>query len=158
MHDDSGLTLAEAKPADDATRGKVLEELRKLPAWAELQKEYEAQKGAGDPAKWDEAKGQKPQIFVMELPGGLSLVTASVTAGEGCGAFGATLSAAWELKGGKLTLVRDADGQELIPLSAGDLDGDGRPEILLDEGVLRSSGTRYDRWDRLAIPFLDCGC
>ncbi|HSN99234.1 MAG TPA: hypothetical protein VLS89_13155 [Candidatus Nanopelagicales bacterium] len=152
------LAVVEAKAADDATREKVMAELRKLPTWAEIQKDYEGQKAGGDAAQWDGYQDAKPTVLVMELPGGVSLVTASVTAGAGCGGFGATLSAAWELKDGKLTLVRDPDGQGLLPLSAADVDGDGRFELFLQEGVIRSSGTRYDRWDRLAIPFLDCGC
>jgi hypothetical protein len=94
----------------------------------------------------------------MALPSGATLVTVSATAGTGCGDFGASLGAAWELGGPTPKLVTEPDGQGLVPSSAGDVDGDGRVEMIFPEGVLRSSGARYDRWEQLVIPFLDCGC
>ncbi|EYF04880.1 nuclear transport factor 2 family protein [Chondromyces apiculatus] len=149
---------AEARPADDATRDKVLEAFRKLPAYEAIQKEYGTAKAAGDPEHWEEFQGGKPEVFVMELPGGLTLIAANLSAGAACGGFGAALSAIWESKGGKLTLVREPEGETLRPWVADDVDGDGKFEILLEEGVLLTSGTRYDRWNRLAIPALGSGC
>jgi hypothetical protein len=152
------LTPVEATHADGPTRDRALAELRKLPAYAEVQKEYEQIRAPGDAPRWEELRGVKTDVLVMATAPGASLVTVSVNAVAGCGDFGATMSAAWEMRGDKLTLVKEADGQALAPLSAVDVDGDGRVEMILEDGILRSSGTRYDRWERILVPFLDCGC
>ncbi|AKT39502.1 nuclear transport factor 2 family protein [Chondromyces crocatus] len=150
--------VVEAKPADNTTRDKVLQDLRKLPAYAELQKEYEGLKAAGDPARWEEAQGSKQEVLVMELPSGVTLITATLSAGTGCGTFGGALSAVWESKGGKLTRVSEAFGEALPAVSAADVDGDGRFEIVFENGMLRSSGAHYEQWERLVVPALDSGC
>ncbi len=92
----------------------------------------------------------------MALPSGASLVT--LRASRGCSEFEATLSAAWEIGGPAPKLVKEPDAQPLLPSSAGDVDGDGSVEMIFDQGVLRSSGARYDRWEQLVVPYLDCGC
>jgi len=152
------VKLTEAVPADPKTRDLALAELRKLPAYAALQKDYEPQKGPNGTARWEDFDGAKPDVRVMAHAAGVTLVTVSATAGRGCGDFGGALSAAWEMRGSTLTLVKDADSEALAPMSAGDVDGDGRIELIFQEAVLRSSGARYDHWDRLVVPFLDCGC
>jgi len=155
--DKAAPELAEAAPADDATRDRALDALRKLPAYAELQKEFEQQGGKPE-QRWEEHGGAKPVVLAAKHPSGVTLVTVSIRVGKGCDEFGATLSAVWEEKDGKLELVREPEGQELAPFSAGDVDGDGKLELIVEEGVLRTSGTRYDRWDQLQVPNLDCDC
>jgi hypothetical protein len=149
--------LAEGVPADAKTEALALAELRKTKAWAATQTDYQAQKEPQDPAKWD-AFESKPVARVFPHPSGTTLVTLSIVSGSGCGTFGATLSGAWELKNGALTALKDASGDDLVPLSAGDVDGDGKLELVVPEGLLRLKGAKYETANKLHVPFLDCGC
>jgi hypothetical protein len=149
--------LTAGVPADATTAALALAELRKTKAWAATQADYLAQKEPQDPEKWD-AFESKPVARVFAHPSGTTLVTLSIVSGTGCDNFGATLSGAWELKNGALTALKDASGDELVPLSAGDVDGDGKLELVVPEGLLRLKGAKYETANKLQVPFLDCGC
>lgn len=154
----AGAAVFEAKAADEKTKTRALSAFRRLPAYAAMQKEYASQKGLQDPARWEDFESGKPEVRAIALPNGSALVTVSISAGTGCGSFGGTLSAAWRLANGVLTPVKDADGRALVPASAADVDGDGGMDFLFKQAVLRSYGGKYDRWEELIVPFLDCEC
>ncbi|MBS2016500.1 MAG: nuclear transport factor 2 family protein [Deltaproteobacteria bacterium] len=146
-----------AAPADAPTKALALAELRKTKAYGETQARYETEKEPSDPKRWEELDAHVDALTFAH-PSGTTLVTLSITAGRGCGTFGATLGAAWELTGGKLVPVRDPDGEALVPVAATDVDGDGALDLLFREGLLRRQRGTYPTWNRLSIPFLDCGC
>jgi hypothetical protein len=153
--DEAKPLLVEGRASDGATRALALAELRKTKGYAETQRSYEQEKGKGPP-RWEDFEA-RVSTLVFSHPSG-TIVTISIKSGAGCGNFGATLSAAWEQKGGTLTLVKDADDQELEPISAGDVDGDGSLDLVFSEGLLRAKAGKYTHWNKLTIPFLDCGC
>ncbi|HEX7597474.1 MAG TPA: hypothetical protein VF518_04615, partial [Polyangia bacterium] len=113
---------------------------------------------------WEE----HPNVTVASRGKAGSLVTAAV-AGEGCGGPGYYAVAIWHTDRnngkGAWHLVRSPhDGDQLTPLLAFDLDGDGTMEILFrDEvpnrlGLLRWNGETYILDQVLKIPYSDCRC
>jgi hypothetical protein len=90
-------------------------------------------------------------------------VTREVGVGLGCGEFTVELSAVFEAVGADLVL-RSADSGFFHPVRAVfDLDGDGDPEFLAADGataevLLRRGGPALGAAERVAYPFLDCGC
>jgi hypothetical protein len=149
--------LVDAKPADPATKALALAELRKTRAYAETQARYVSEKEPKDPPRWEDFDSNV-KALVFAHPTGGTIVTVSIRSGTGCGTFGGTLSAAWEQKGAALALLKEPSDQELVPASAGDVDGDGKLELVFPEGLLRAKGGKLDVPIRLGIPNLDCGC
>jgi hypothetical protein len=149
--------LVEGKPADATTRALALAELRKTKAYADTQARYASEKEPKDPPRWEDFDADV-KALVFAHPTGGTIVTLSIRAGTGCGTFGGTLSAAWQLKGSTLTSLKDPSDQELAPLSAGDVDGDGKLDLVLHEALLRSKGGKLELPAKLTIPNLDCGC
>ncbi len=143
--------------ADPATRALAFAALKKTTAFAATQARYASEKQPTDPAHWEDFDAHV-EARTFRHPSGTTIVTLSITSGVGCGSFGATLSAAWESKNGALVTVREPDERALVPVSASDVDGDGSIELLFEEGVLQKSGGSYTKWEKLEIPFLDCGC
>ncbi|MFO0751549.1 MAG: hypothetical protein U1F43_38665 [Myxococcota bacterium] len=84
-------------------------------------------------------------------------------AGTGCGAFGASFGALFEVKNraGKPTFVLLSDPQggptgevrEVV-----DLDGDGDVEMLLEDGLIQRVGPVWQQTLDLAPPNFDCPC
>ena len=150
--------MVAARPADAATKERALAELRKTKAYADLQRTYQAEKEPDGPPRWEDFDS-KTTALVFDHPKGGTIVTLSIRAGAGCGTFGGTLSAAWQQKGERLVPVKDPSGEELAPVSAGDVDGDGNVDLLLDgQGLLRSKGGKLGAPRKLHVPMLDCGC
>jgi hypothetical protein len=151
-------TLVAPADADPKTRTLALAEIRKTKHYAELQAAYEAEKEAKAPPRWEDYEpqaGSGVKVFVHPLG---TLVVVSLVSGTGCGSFGGTLSAVYRLDGSALTPVREAEPRALSPVSAGDVDGDGRIDLVMREGLLRPKGDRYERFWHLEVPFYDCGC
>lgn len=149
--------LVEALPADAATRALALAELRKTKAYGELQRTYVSEKAPTDPARWEDFEA-KVSALAFAHPAGQTIITLSIESWAGCGSFGATLSAAWEQKGTALVPVNGPEGQAFAPESAGDVDGDGKIDLIWPDGLLRSKGAKFATPTKLVIPMLDCGC
>lgn len=144
-------------PADAATKQQALAELRKTKAYAALQKRYESEKEPAGPVRWEDFEPNL-KVLIFDHPKA-KIVTLSLRAGAGCATFGGTLSSVWEQKGGKLVAIADPSGEELAPLSAGDVDGDGKIDLVLDQqGLIRWKGGQLGAVRKLAVPMLDCGC
>lgn len=150
-------TLVEAQPADPATKTLALAELRKTKAYGELQRTYTTEKAPTDPARWEDFES-KVNALVFPHPSGQTVVTLSIQSGTGCGSFGGMLSASWERKGASLVPMNGPEGQEFAPESAGDVDGDGKIDLIWPDGLLRSKGEKFASPIKLTIPMLDCGC
>lgn len=149
--------LVEMRAADRKLQAEVMAELRKTKAWAETQKSYEEQREPKDQPRWDEYDA-RVDARTFEHPSGTTLVTLSITSGTGCGSFGGTLSGVWKREGGGLKAVSEPKGEELKPVSAGDVDGDGVVELMFGEGAMRARGGGRYEVEKLVVPFLDCGC
>jgi len=78
----------------------------------------------------------------------------------GCAEFSASVTAVFEVTGAS-TLVLLSDGTNapsLTPTGATDLDGDGRPEFVVEEGLFRRQGASYRLQGLYAVPNHDCPC
>ncbi|HJZ86643.1 MAG TPA: nuclear transport factor 2 family protein [Polyangia bacterium] len=155
--------LADATPAEGALRAAALRELRRLPAYAAIQKSFREENPKGT---WEQA-ADSPRVDVLVMRArGKTLVSVSARAGAGCGGFEGELFAVWEATGEKLSLRGTADGY-LVPAAAVDLDGDGTLEILyrgnwigdfLGQGVLRLEAGVYRFGETITVPYHDCPC
>ena len=161
-----GRAIADSKPimvagtvADAALTKQARAELRKTSQYAEIQKSYVAEKDPKDPPQWEDFDPTvETTVFTQ---GASSIVTIAIRAGSGCGSFGATLSAVFEKKEGKLTLLHEPFQNviaPIAPLSVGDVDGDGRLDVIGQDLFMRSRGAKLDDPIRLSVPDLDCGC
>jgi uncharacterized protein DUF4440 len=146
---------AEAVAAPKELEERALDAFRKLPAWISVETDFHRQ--VDEPGHWDEHDSAKPVVQLFHVEGGPTFVGVVAEAGTGCGDFGATLFALFEEKNGGLVVVNDPSSDEM-PMSAVDIEGDGLVELLYLEGILRSSGARWDVRDGLHVPFYDCGC
>lgn len=148
--------LVASEAADAATRALVRAELAKTKEYLAAQKEYDGMKEPKDPKRWDDFDAKvDTRIFKTDKE---TFVTISIHAGNGCGSFGATMSAAFKMSGGALSPVKPPSGEAFEPTSAGDVDGDGATDFVWAEGLARAKGGAYGEVYRLEIPFLDCGC
>ncbi|MBX3234112.1 MAG: hypothetical protein KIT84_06365 [Labilithrix sp.] len=148
--------LVGSERADVATLALMRGELAKTKEYAAAQKDYDAMKEAKDPKRWEDFDSRiDARVFKTDKE---TLGTISIRAGNGCGSFGATLSAAFKIDGATLTPFRPPFGDTLEPASAGDVDGDGAADLVWAEGLLRGPAGATSEVHRLEIPFLDCGC
>jgi len=135
---------------------RALREFRKLAGWKTLQTDFLSPDPEEPPhvGRWDEHQNTHPKVMRLG-----SLVYVSAQAGDDCGDFGGSLWAIWELVGDKLVPRNAPLGNDAIePAAAVDVDGDGIPEILFDEGLVRRSGDLYGAPDHLEVPYHDCPC
>lgn len=157
------LEIAPAVDADKPLRALAMEALRKLPAHATVQKDYEATVKDASGA-WDNFEGATPRVVLMRhKKSGKAVVAVTARAGVGCGEFEAELWGAWALdeRGGKMKLkplAQPKPWQLFRPEAALDLDGDGELELLIPGGLLRKGKSGYELWQRLQVPSLDCHC
>jgi ketosteroid isomerase-like protein len=151
------LPLVLPEKADEALRASAIAQLRKLPSWRALQKDYAAD---GGKSKWDAAApGAEVDVDRWELPG-RALVTVSAHAYESCAGFGGEVFAVYALApGGKLTLVGEPGA--LRPSAALLLDG---VPTFFGTAAWSDFGTGLELVPiqgeprKLSIPYLDCPC
>ena len=152
-------------------REAALSAFRRLRAYRDLQAAYgessEAPAGKRR-ARWEDADGAKPHVYALGATGG-GLVLVSAQAGAGCGRFEGSLVGLWEVRGDasspKLSPLSLPADEALIVRAAVDLDGDGKPEIVVgphgmysERGILRWNGKAYTLDVLHQIPFHDCPC
>ena len=165
-------------PVPPALEARAFEAFRRLPAYGAIQKGYLDTKvedtGGQRTRFWDEYGTATPQPgrvrAFADASGRPALLLLSAQAGYGCGDFWGSLWAAWSIDPAKpegpLTLLSDAEAPgELPPVSgAVDVDGDGRPELVGPEGLVRevkeeAKGPSILREvERLPFPDYDCPC
>ena len=146
-------------------RARALAEFRALPRHREIQQELREHEPLAK-SYWDEFDGAAPTVSIIHPANGKrALIVISATAGIGCGDFFGRLGAVFEVTDPAtfptFQLVTDSllDGtfEPASPHAAADLDGDGKLELLVEEGWLgpmSSGATRHG----LRVPFLDCPC
>lgn len=148
--------------ADVATTRAALQRFRAQPAWAALQDQYRGDPHATRNGQWDAHAGVAPSVRVWQAAGSprrFVTVSANVAVG-GCAEFSGALWAAYELStAGTLTPLTDAANPGFYePLAASDGDGDGFPDFIVPEGVLRRREGAYALTDITRYPNLDCDC
>lgn len=157
------LKIRPAQVATAAWQQAALAQARKLPEYVRLQTEYTERGTEPRKAHWEAAYDDRPEVRVMERGDGTRLLSVLLAARGGCADFGGTLWAVWEVKGGP---GRDASYKLLlastssvgIPAAAVDIDGDGREELLTNDGILRRRGERLGELEELEIPSFICPC
>ena len=123
--------IAAAQPASPGAGQVALSAFRELPAYAEVQARYHAERPQAEGA-WDDHDARRT-ISVLELPGqGKPLLFVSVEVGTGCGGFSASLSAIWQsdAPGVPGTVITAIDDRALAPTAIAAL-SDDEPTILL---------------------------
>ena len=146
-------------PADAATRALASRELRKTKAFQETQARYVARRDGTEPPRFDDVVPQLDVRVFAHPTLGTIVSLMLVTNGRSCSTFSAVMSAIWEKKAtGELVLLRDASADEIAPVSAGDVDGDGRLDLLDVESVLFSHGGKLRAGPRLSVPDFRCPC
>ncbi len=140
----------------------VLQRFRTLPAWRAAEAAYRQDGNAVRGRSWDAHDGHAPEVAVWQAANGgrrFAVVSASTMTG-GCAEFSGSMTAVFEVTGAN-TLVLQSDGAEpshVDPEGAADLDGDGRPEFITDNGLFRRQGTVYRRQPLYEVPNHDCPC
>lgn len=153
------MLAAAATKTDPTTKNAMLAEMRRSKPYQDLQSTYLREKEPKDPPRWEDFQSTVTALE-MDHPSGTKIVTLSITAGPGCGAFGGTLSQAWTMqKDGRLSSIQDPSGDELSPSSAADVDGDGQLDLLFQEAIMHAKPSgKLESRQKLEVPFLDCGC
>jgi hypothetical protein len=153
------LRINAFEEAETKLAEKAVAQFKALPEVAKM-----AAKAKEDNPDWE----AQPAVTVASMGKAGSLVTVRVV-GEGCGGPGYYAVAIWHTDKpdgkGAWQLVRSpGDDDQLTPLLAFDLDGDGVMEILYSDevpnrlGLLRWNGESYFVDQTLKIPYLDCRC
>lgn len=152
-----------ARAAEPAVAQRALARLRAMPAWREVQDEYQRQSDAQRGRNWDEVEGAGAQVREWRAEGAARrfvTLEASVGGGGLCGAFGAAMTLVFEV-GGPEGLILYADERSpawFTPSRAVDLDGDGVPEFVTERGLAVKTGTVFRETNPDEFPNLDCGC
>lgn len=156
-------TVFTARAAEPAVAQRALARLRALPAWREVQEEYQRQPDAQRGRNWDEIEGGGAQAREWRAEGSTRrFVTLETTLGGGgiCGAFGAAMTLVFEVGGpdGLILYANERSPASFSPSHAVDLDGDGVPEFVTSRGLALKVGTVFRETNPDEFPNLDCGC
>lgn len=138
---------------------------RASPAWDETQTAYrEAKNDAGDPtaalAPWD-ASDHAPvvQRWTSSRGGHRFVTVRAEIPNEGCGAFSASQWAVFEETDRGLVRRTDARvGADFVATEAVDVDGDGTPEFIAEDGVAQVGASGIERTLDTTIAYRGCSC
>ena len=158
--------LAEVLPVPRGTADHIRAAFSALRGHRALQAEYEAEEDPEpDRAKlWHEHSSGGVTVRLFGARGGTRYAAASVQAGDGCGRFYGEFWALWSwqdtAEGPSMTLLTDPaePGGFFAPTACADVDGDGSPEFISNEAVVRSIDGSFQRTVEAAVPSYDCGC
>ncbi len=140
---------------------KAAEAFRGLSLFKVVQREFEADDTleVADGTSWDTWDAT---VSTRAFAGadGVSYIARAVSAGTGCGTFGASAWALWRVKGDTWTLLSDGEtpGDAFTPEAAADLDGDGQPEFTDGATLVQPVGTVWRPTRSVKPPFYDCPC
>jgi ketosteroid isomerase-like protein len=153
--------LSLVAPATEAAlRARAIAQLRALPSWRALQKEWVGEHhGKG---RWDErAPDAEIEVQRWELP--QPLVTVSAHAFDGCAGFGGEVFAVFEVHGDALKLIGEPGAMR--PGAALMLDGTptffggpGWSDYGTGAQLVPADPRRGGDARKLAFPYLDCPC
>lgn len=146
------------RPAASNRAARAIAAFRALPAHRQLQRELETQHdGKG---WWDAYEGASPEVFEWaDAKGEPRLVVVHARAGTGCGSFGGSLTALFEVANEKLVLLSEKTAtHDFEPLAIVDLEGDGTFEIVAEDRLLGRTTAGYVPLRSIAPAFLDCPC
>jgi hypothetical protein len=163
---------------DPELRAAALEKFRALPEWKQIQKSYLAEPAKGV-ARWEDYPDGKSatEVVAFDLTAqGKSATYLSVSSAvfDSCAGFAGDLWALYRVDrpggGGKIKLTpKNSPGHGTVrPAAFVDTDGDGEPELLFDGGAAGDLETergrvkpldgKYDDFEKLSWPYLDCPC
>lgn len=154
-----------ASDPDPGLREAALKRFRGQDRWKQIQAEYREHPTEGKGKRWDEHGGVRPAVRVLKGPGDVRWVWVGVDVNEGCGGFFADLWTIWEVRGAQPARARwtvlgvePPDGLWFEPLQAVDLDGDGRPEFVGPDDLVRPVGPTWQRVETVEPNSYDCPC
>lgn len=136
-------------------------------AWAETQTAYREaylaehpEVAQPSPARWDEvARGPTVQRWTPSRGGHRFVTVRAEIPNEGCGMFSASQWAVFEeTERGLLRRTSASEGADFIAVEAADVDGDGTPEFIADDGVARAGASGIERAVNTAVPYHGCSC
>jgi hypothetical protein len=147
-----------AVPAPPALADKAVLALRRLPSYAAIEQNYR-QSSSGGPGRWEVEDGSTSVTLFRGK--NASYVWVFAYGGEACSDFDAQMASLWKVEGEgsaepSFTLVHEGDS-DLSPDLATDIDGDGSPELIGHERILRRGHDGY-AIDSLDVPSFDCPC
>lgn len=156
------LPVYTRRPADAALTTAALTRFRAGPSYAQLQTAYLQDPEAQRTGRWDEHATARPMVGVWSSPNSPRrwVVVGASTQLGGCASFSGQLWAVYELVGASTLrpFTRDEDPGYFEPHAATDMDGDGVPEFITREGVVRRQGDTYRLVESVRYPNLDCDC
>lgn len=158
--------FAEVAPVPRGTADHIVARFQALPGYHALQEEYEAEEDPDPdrPPRWHEHASEGISVRLFGAPDGARYASASAQAGEGCGRFFGEFWALWRwevhAEGPSMTLLTDPaePGLYFEPRACADVDGDGSPEFISGDAVVRSVGGTHQPSLDHSVPSFDCGC
>lgn len=131
--------LAPGEQPSEALLSLANSAFKTLPDYLAIQQRYARVRKPGTVEEWEKLDSASISVEVFQhQPSGVTFVLATAVAFEGCGGFSAQLDTLWELVDEDTLLLRFQRPDPVATLGAlgaVDLDGDGRPELLLSDGV-----------------------
>jgi ketosteroid isomerase-like protein len=140
---------------------KAAEAFRALTLFKVVQREFDADETVevAEGTTWDTWDAT---VTTRAFAGadGVHYVARAVSAGTGCGTFGASAWALWRVKGETWTLMSDgeAPSDAFTPEAAADLDGDGQPEFTDGATLVQPVGAVWKATRDVKPPYYDCPC
>jgi len=157
-------TVFNASEPAPALRDAAVAELRALAGWKALAREAKDSEPPVTTASWDEWEGARPEVRAwQDDASGRMFVQVRAAAGSGCGQFGGSFGAVFEVKDAAtkptFVLLTDPQGgptkavQQVV-----DLDGDGEVELVLPHGLVQRAGAIWAETIDWTPPDFDCPC
>jgi len=149
---------------DAALERSALAATRALPGWKAIQAEAASSEPPVTTATWDVYEGAAPTVQAWtDKASGRAFVYVKAVAGSGCGQFGGSFGALFEVKDlatkPTFVLLSDPDGGPIETIvDVLDLDGDGDVELILEEGLIQRVGPVWRTTVDLTPPSYDCPC